>query len=55
MNKKLGLLVLYGLLISSAFREDGTPLENPLIIAAVWFVVLVVMVILIIRRRRPNR
>jgi hypothetical protein len=51
--KKIGLIVLYGLLIISALRASK-PLDNPLMIAAVWFVVLVVMAIFAIRRRSSN-
>lgn len=51
--KKIGLIVLYGLLILSALRASK-PIDNPLIIAAVWFVALVVMAIFVIRKRRQN-
>ncbi|HSL45747.1 MAG TPA: hypothetical protein VK897_20105 [Anaerolineales bacterium] len=55
MNKKLGLLVLYALLIDSALGASSRdPIKSPLTII-VAFSILAILLVLITRQRRQNR
>lgn len=56
MNKRIGLLILYVLLITSALNASfRASIENPLVVVAIWLLVLAVMVVFIIRRRYRNQ
>lgn len=56
MNKKIGLLIFYVLLIDSAVNASfRAPIENPLMLAVIWLLVLAVIVVFILRRRYRNR
>jgi hypothetical protein len=55
MNKKLGLLVLYVLIIGSALTAPSRgPIENPLTIILVDVSVLAILLLLLIRQRRQK-
>lgn len=56
MNKKIGLLILYVLLIDSAINASfRAPMENHLTLVAICLLVLAVMLVFVIRRRYQNR
>jgi hypothetical protein len=55
MNKKLGLFMLYVLLIGSALSAPSRgPIENPLTIILVDLSILAILLVLLIRQRRQK-
>lgn len=56
MNKKIGLLILYVLIIANALTASyRAPIENPLTLVVIWLLGLAVIVVFMIRRRYRNR
>lgn len=56
MNQKIGLLILFVLLIDSALNASfRAAIENPLTLIVIWLLILAVIVVFMIRKRYQNR